>query len=205
MRADAIDQLRVCSERISSERISSERAQASAASRGSGSVVPGWVVSGVFGSDAATMARRSLVAELACALRIPEGSAERLLVESASLVHDLTATRTALQQGEISYRHATSLMDHVWSLPEGARAVFESAVLPAARSLTVAKFDGTARRAREKAHPDTISTRHTKCVTDRQVQLLPVGDAFRVPGADRVGVGLLSRPAGGAVELRHGQ
>ncbi|SDK73069.1 protein of unknown function, partial [Cryobacterium psychrotolerans] len=106
------------------------------------------------------------------------GSAERLLVESESLVHDLAATRTALQQGEISYRHAKALMDHVWSLPEDARAGFESALLPDARKLTVAKFDGTARRAREKAHPDTITTRHAKCITDRQVQLVPARDGM---------------------------
>ena len=159
MRADAIDQLRVQSEREAAPAVSGS-------------------ASGLFGSDAAKMARRSLVAELACALRIPEGSAERLLVESESLVHDLAATRTALQQGEISYRHATALMEHVWSLPGDARAGFESAVLPDARRLTVAKFDGSARRAREKAHPDTIAVRHAKCVTDRQVQLVPARDGM---------------------------
>ncbi|SDK97869.1 protein of unknown function, partial [Cryobacterium psychrotolerans] len=168
MRADAIDQLRVQSER-----------EAQAAAKPAASPFgTGPFSTGPFGSDAAKMARRSLVAELACALRVPEGSAERLLVESESLVHDLAATRTALQQGEISYRHAKALMDHVWSLPEDARAGFESALLPDARKLTVAKFDGTARRAREKAHPDTITTRHAKCITDRQVQLVPARDGM---------------------------
>lgn len=36
------------------------------------------------------------MAELACALRVPEGSAERLLAESETLVQELTGTRTAL-------------------------------------------------------------------------------------------------------------
>ncbi|MEO6201357.1 MAG: DUF222 domain-containing protein [Cryobacterium sp.] len=154
MRADAIDQMRVWSEKTS----------------------PVVAASGFGGTG--TMARRSLVAELACALRIPEGSAERLLAESETLVHDLAATRTALQRGEISYRHAKTLIDHAWSLPKEERAGFESAVLPDAKRLTVAKFDGTARKARESSHPDTITARHEKCSADRHLQLLPARDGM---------------------------
>jgi hypothetical protein len=152
MRADAIDQLRV----------------------GTESTVPAEPA----GVDAGSMARRSLVAELACVLRVPEGSAQRLLAESETLVQELPGTRTALQQGEISYRHAQSLIDHAWSLPEAARAGFEEAVLPGAKTLTVAKFDGTARKARESSHPDSITIRQRKCVADRNLQLFPARDGM---------------------------
>ena len=63
------------------------------------------------------IAQRELSSELAVTLRIPERSAETLLAESKALVQDLPATRAALHDGVISYRHAqaTRLSRGVWA------------------------------------------------------------------------------------------
>lgn len=119
--------------------------------------------------DAAEVARREMLAELACALRMPEGTVGRLVLQSQALVHELAATQALLKAGLISYRHARAVIEHAGSLPEPARARYEARVLPDALTLTVAKFERVARRVRERAHPETILVRNRKCLLDRRV------------------------------------
>ncbi|WP_353808357.1 DUF222 domain-containing protein [Agromyces sp. SYSU T00194] len=122
--------------------------------------------------------RRSLVAEVACALRMPERSTERLVDEAESLVHDLPTTLDDLATGHISYRHAQRLVDHALSLPPRARPAFEAAALPLAARLTPARFDARARRLRERMHPDTIAERARRAAEDRTVSLEPARDGM---------------------------
>ena len=131
------------------------------------------------GWDAATVARRELVFELAAALRIPERTIEGLLDEAQALSESLPATMAALADGDISYRHAAAMLDQARSLPEEARAAFEEELLPTARELTVSKFTRKARRQRERLHPVSIGERHTAAVAERRVwvQLLDDGMA----------------------------
>ncbi|GAA3874390.1 HNH endonuclease signature motif containing protein [Leifsonia kafniensis] len=133
-----------------------------------------------FGGDAyqRDLTARVLVSEVACGLRIPERTAETLIVESQALVHDFPATLAALEQGQISYRHAHTLLDQAWTLPAAARPAFEAAVLPKAATLTVAKFDGVARRLREKLHPESIAVRHARCLGDRELTFEPAPDGM---------------------------
>ncbi|WP_108250171.1 HNH endonuclease signature motif containing protein [Planctomonas deserti] len=121
---------------------------------------------------------RVLVTELACALRISERAAENLVAESQALVHDLPATRKALQDGRIGYRHAQVLIDHTNTLPAAGVAAVEEAVLPKAESLTVPKLDRATRDLRERLHPESITERHTKSVTDRHVETCPAQDGM---------------------------
>jgi len=114
-------------------------------------------------------ARHVIVSELAAALRLPERTAESLLGESRMLMTELPRTLAALSAGEISYRHAQRLIDHASSLPVESRRDFETAVLPAARSLPVGKFNETARKTRERTHPESIQVRHVLSVEDREV------------------------------------
>ena len=73
---------------------------------------------------------RSLRAELACAMRIPERTAEHLMHASETLVRQLPATLDALAAGRVSYRHAQAIVDETATLePDAARAV-EDAALP---------------------------------------------------------------------------
>ncbi|HAM25589.1 MAG TPA: hypothetical protein DCP11_02500 [Microbacteriaceae bacterium] len=53
-------------------------------------------------SERAEMARRTVVAELACAMRISERAAGNLVADSQALVNDLPSTLAALQTGSIS-------------------------------------------------------------------------------------------------------
>ncbi|MFD3445742.1 DUF222 domain-containing protein [Microbacteriaceae bacterium 4G12] len=122
--------------------------------------------------------RRVLVTELACALRISERAAEKLVAESEALVHDLPATRRALQDGRIGYRHAQVLIDHTNTLPPAGVAAVEEAVLPKAESLTVSKLDRATRDLRERLHPESITERHTKSVADRHVETCPAKDGM---------------------------
>ena len=131
-----------------------------------------------FSGDARALARRVLVTELACILRLPERTTESLVAESEALMHELPGTREALRVGEISYRHAQTMIDHASSLAVDVRAGFEAEVLPHAKVLTVAKFDRKARTLRERTHPDTITARHTASVLNRSVQFQPARDGM---------------------------
>lgn len=128
--------------------------------------------------DAGEAARRSMLAELACALRLPEATMGRLLFQSQMLVHELCATQAALAAGLISYRHARAVIEHAASLPALARAGFETRVLPEADALTVAQFERKARKIREHSHPDSIQARNRKCLLDRTVYFQPARDGM---------------------------
>ncbi|MFD3446904.1 DUF222 domain-containing protein [Microbacteriaceae bacterium 4G12] len=122
--------------------------------------------------------RRVLTTEVACALRISERSAERLIAESEALLHDLPATQEALRQGRIGYRHAQVLIDYTTTLPPAGVAAVEEAVLPRAEHLTVPKLDKATRELRERLHPESIQERHTASVADRHIETCPAKDGM---------------------------
>lgn len=124
------------------------------------------------------VARRELATELSAALRIPERSAQNLVAESEALHHKLPATRDALADGRISYRHAQVMTEQAWSLPAEGVTAFEEAALPHAMKLTVSKFKNRARQLRERAHPDSIAVRRTACLADRSVEFDPACDGM---------------------------
>jgi hypothetical protein len=161
-RAAQIDELRRWSESAVVESLGGERAV--------GAEPKGW--------NATVQARRELVFEIACALRMPERSVEALVEESRMLSHELPATLRALGGGEISYRHAAVMVSQAVSVPDDARADFEQTLLPFARTLTVGKFTALARRKRESLHPDSISERHRAQVEERRVWLSPEQDGM---------------------------
>ena len=128
--------------------------------------------------SAARVARRSLVSELAAALRLPERSTENLIEESRSLLRELPATMTALTEGQISYRHAQVMIDHANSLPAETRRAFEESALPFALKLTVSRFEHRARILRERVHPESIEVRHSSCRDKRELTLDPARDGM---------------------------
>ncbi|TFD50137.1 HNH endonuclease [Cryobacterium sp. Hh11] len=128
--------------------------------------------------DATFAAQQGLVAEMACALRIPAGTASGLLRESRVLVESRPQTLTALRTGEISLRHVQRLLEQLDSVPQPARAELEAVLLPHAKRLTPAQFDGRARKLRERFHPDSITVRRTRCLADRRVQFFPDKDGM---------------------------
>jgi hypothetical protein len=135
---------------------------------------------------------RSLRAELAVALRIPERTAENQLAVAKALVNDLPDTLAALTAGEVSYRHAQIMVDHTTALDNETRAALETASLPYARNLTAAKFERKIRTLRERANPETIRERHVRAAADREVVFDPGRDGMAwlsayLPAADALG------------------
>jgi hypothetical protein len=122
-------------------------------------------------SNCRNMVRRSLRAEIALAVRRSEQTIDRLMADAETLLADLPDTVPALENGDVSYAHARSMVVHAVSLPVESRAGFERAVLPAACGLSPARFDDAARCLRESFHPESITRRAEKAHEDRTVWL----------------------------------
>jgi hypothetical protein len=158
-RADLIDQVRRWS-RFSVDALAQARGQ----ERGS--------------TEDHRIASRSTTAELACSLRVPEGSAMVLLDEAQALVHELPATMTALGEGTLSYRHAQVVMSATAALDEGPTLVLDAMLAERAKTTTVANLGRVARRARERHDPRPLVERHTVALVERRVELEPGRDGM---------------------------
>ena len=127
---------------------------------------------------AAEASRRILVAELACALRVPQHTVDSLVSDSEWLVNDLPATFDALAHGRISWQHAHLMADHASTLPVEVRSEFELCVLPHAEAHTAARFNRHARIVRERMHPESIEQRHRSALETRTVDVQPARDGM---------------------------
>ncbi|MDQ0619805.1 HNH endonuclease signature motif containing protein [Arthrobacter globiformis] len=150
-----------------------------------------------------TVRQMSATAEIAGALTVSEGAADRLLLESATLTRDLPLTLAALQAGTISWQHARVMCDETDGLDPAVAAAFEAHFLDpdapnAARGcpageLTPARFRAKARYWRERHHPVSIETRHTKSAKDRRLEYVPDRDGMAwlsayLPGDQAAGI-----------------
>jgi hypothetical protein len=127
--------------------------------------------------------RMSLTAEVAGALTVSEGAAERLLVESATLSNTLPLALEALQTGTISWQHVRVMCDETTGLDPVSAAALEAHFLApdapgAARGcpagdLVPSRFRAKVRAWRERHHPDSIETRHAKSAADRRLEYVP--------------------------------
>ncbi len=124
------------------------------------------------------LAERSVTAELACALRLPERSASTLLVESQSLIREHPATMTALRSGEVSYRHALAVLDATIGLDKTSVLELDAILADRARGTTVSRLKRVARREREHRDPRPMTARHRLAAQDRHVELQPCEDGM---------------------------
>jgi len=124
------------------------------------------------------MSQRALRAEVACALSVPERTAENLLGEADVLVNDLPATREALSAGEISYRHAALMVEHTAGLDAETRVEVEREALPKACTMTVPTFRRRLRAIVEGVNPQAIAERHERAVENREVTVDPAKDGM---------------------------
>jgi len=150
--------------------------------------------------------RRSLVAEIATTLLLPEASAARRIDDAEMLCDFLPATLDALARGDLSYRHAQAVVRQAASLPASARGEFEIAVLAKATVQTSTQLSAHARAVRERMHPESIDTRHREARDERAVWVekerdgmatlvchLPAASAFAIDDTlDRLGRALRS-------------
>jgi hypothetical protein len=127
--------------------------------------------------DDRQIARRTIVSETACLLRMAERTIERMLDQSLWLL-SFPDTLEALRAGDISYRHATVLIDQARTLPAEDQHRFEQEVLPAAKSLPVGRFRDKARRLRERQHPESIVTRNRDALAERRAYWEPDADGM---------------------------
>lgn len=124
------------------------------------------------------LARRSLQAELSLRMRVPEQTIARLIGEAEVLVGSLPETMIAFEAGEISAAHARAITEQTITLDPAARAEFECAVLPRARTQTVSQLRSTLRRLRERVHPESITVRHRRAVGERHLSVVPAADGM---------------------------
>jgi len=124
------------------------------------------------------VAFRSLRAEVSCALRVTERTAEDLFGEARMLVRDLPATMGALSAGRISYRHAQVMVDQAAGLSLSDRDTLERLAVPVAETSTPQSFAHRARRLREGLDPTTIEARTKAAVEDRHVVLVAGRDGM---------------------------
>ncbi|WP_028280939.1 HNH endonuclease signature motif containing protein [Arthrobacter sp. H5] len=107
--------------------------------------------------------------EIAPLLRVPSGTAHRLLGEGLRLSEELPAVWDALDAGELSAVQAQVIVEQSGTLPAEALPVFEEQVLRTAAGLTRPKLGARCRRLREELHPESITARKKKAVRDRGV------------------------------------
>lgn len=139
------------------------------------------------------LSRRAFRAELACALLIPESTADRLTSDAESLVNDLSATLAGLRDGRIRERHARILVDQLGDLAADDRAVVERLALPLAETMTAAKFERRVRALRERRVPDDHVQRNRRAREERDVVVHPERDGMawlgaRLPAVDAIAI-----------------
>lgn len=116
-------------------------------------------------------AHQAMVAELACALSLPEQTTSNLVDDAQILVETCPATLSALRQGTISYRHAQVVLEHTDGLDHAAREELEQRLLAQAPGTTASTFARRARKERERSHPIPLVERHAKALPKRCVEL----------------------------------
>ncbi|QDY91453.1 DUF222 domain-containing protein [Arthrobacter sp. UKPF54-2] len=135
-----------------------------------------------------TVREMAVVSEVACVLTVSERGAGALISEALALTAGLPLTLGALQAGTISWQHARIMVDETANLDPAGAAALEAHFLdpeaphPArgcpAGELVPGRFRAKARAWRERHHPVSIETRHTKCAGDRGVEYCPDRDGM---------------------------
>jgi Domain of unknown function (DUF222) len=124
------------------------------------------------------LAERSFRAETAAALNISERAAENLIGQSEMLQDVLPATMAALAAGNISWRHATIMIDEVAGVHPTGQQRLEQLILAHDERLSPPKFARALRKAREELNPETITLRHVTARQDRGVQIDDLRDGI---------------------------
>ena len=124
------------------------------------------------------LGERSFRAEVAALLTISERAAENLIGVSVALAASFPRTLGAVTNGDISWRHATIMVDELSSLDDESLGALEAQLLEKAPTLTPPKFARAARMARERLHPETMAQRHTEALAARDIELDDLRDGM---------------------------
>ncbi|WP_203709011.1 DUF222 domain-containing protein, partial [Cellulomonas marina] len=115
------------------------------------------------------LAGRSVRAELATVLQVPEGTATGLVSDAVELVGSRPAVLSALAQGRVSYPHVLKLLEETASLPVQVRVAADAALLPGCVSWTPVQLGRRARSWVARHHPEPVAVRHRRACADRHV------------------------------------
>ncbi|MDF2443398.1 MAG: hypothetical protein JWR01_1601, partial [Subtercola sp.] len=131
---------------------------------------PGW--------SEQVVVQRTVVTELAVGAHLSEPDARRRVDAAEGLAGLYSATRTALERGAISLRHAEKIVQHGVLLPPECIPAYEARVVPIAEKASVQRLVREARAAVEVAQPATAVERHAEAATRRCVTLDPAADGM---------------------------
>jgi hypothetical protein len=128
--------------------------------------------------DDAELARRTMAAEAAGALRLRAVTAGAMVFDATRLVHDLPGFHDSLAHGRITWGHAVKMLELSVNLPEEILPVFAARVLPAAEKLTSTQFGRVAARVLERMQPVPLTERAAVGFAKRRVVLNPDVDGM---------------------------
>jgi hypothetical protein len=115
------------------------------------------------------IAYRGFVPQVACKLHISEGAAETLITTSTTLVDTFPTTLAVLENGDMPYRNAETLVRHSYRVPDKHQHEYETTLIPFAQRMTPAAFDNKARRVADSYLADPLQQRHEEAMERRQV------------------------------------
>lgn len=131
------------------------------------------------GSDSEyDFATRSMAAEVAAAVRIPDGTIRARMADAVTLTAGFPVTFAALQDGRISESHAQAILTAGDRLDEDSRAEYERIVAPRAESMTAGRLRPLARSVAERIDPLPLAARHEEALARRGVWAGPLEDGM---------------------------
>ena len=116
--------------------------------------------------------------QVAAALRLAAGTADRRLATARQLADRLPDTAAALAAGQITYLHAVRLVEAATDLDDAAAAALQARVLPRAAAQTVGQFAAAVQRAVLALDPRTAGRRHADALERRRVAITPAEDGM---------------------------
>lgn len=123
------------------------------------------------------------VEEVAAALKVSARTARNRAHAARVLVGLLPATRAALDAGDVSARHALTMVDECALLDRAQAAAVEAQLLPGASERAVGDFRRRLRRAVLTVEPGAALARHEEAVAARDVRLIPLEDGMATVAA----------------------
>ncbi|MGW9632088.1 DUF222 domain-containing protein [Agromyces sp. NPDC055520] len=126
------------------------------------------------------MAYRSVTAELATALRVPERTMQRQIDDAYSLSTRLPVTLAALRSGAIGMQHARVVIEATTGLDDDPRLRedLEVGLTDYATQHTAASVRRKARTMREELQAETATDRHLAAQAERRVEIEPALDGM---------------------------
>ena len=125
-------------------------------------------------------AQRALCLEVGAPARMHEQAILTMVNNARPFVRDFPKTLQALAAAEISQRHAFIIADIAGGLltTDAQRAIYESEILPKAKTKTTNQLREAARRIAHRLSEKTIDQRHQEKAATRDVWVYDTGDGM---------------------------